>query len=388
MDKLYSTLTLFFTTFFISFAFSHTPISAQNLSFETENEWGLDVTGALPVFLVASSHDGFDANGDDQFATRIMSGFNPGNITFTAHAPTQNGIDVSAVFQINHHLHGPGIQNDGLFEGRIADIVIAGDFGTINAGKGFGIFNSTSIGDAGSGMGVGRFTGPDAADATLGRIGSGYTYANFNPRVTYTTPDLGGFSLKAGLINPEKPGGATSNIETPTPRVEAQIDYSFHLNGNAIHAWAGGLYQNVGVVDRNFDYNLSGWDTGLRVTLSGLTLTGSYSETKSIGADGLIGINISGGDALDQADVDGSQWYTEATYDFGRFLLGVSYGEGHQNENTTPVGAAPEVTNELLMGFARYLITDNVTFMAEAQTFASESQADYSAFVLGTQITF
>ena len=388
MKKLYPVLTLLFTTLFISFALTTSSISAQNLSFETENEWGLDVTGALPVFLVASSHDGFDANGDDQFATRVMSGFNPGNITFTAHAPTQNGVDVSAVFQINHHLHGPSIQNDGLFEGRIADIIIAGDFGTINAGKGFGIFNSSSIGDAGSGMGVGRFAGPDAADATLGRIGSGYTYANFNPRITYTTPDLGGFSLKAGLINPEKAGGGSSDIETPAPRLEAQVDYTFNLNGSAIHVWAGGLYQNVDVVDENFDFNLSGWDTGLRVTLSGLTVTGSYSETKSIGADGLIGINISGGSALDQADVDGSQWYTEATYNFDRLLLGASYGEGHQDENSTPVGAAPEVTNELLMGFARYRITDNLTFMAEAQTIASQSQADYSALILGTQITF
>ena len=363
--------------------------SAQDgASFETNEGWGLNVTGAIPVFLNLSTHDEFSADGEDQFATRVMSGFNPANVTFTINAPTQNGIDVSAVFQINHHLHGPSVQNAGLFEGRVADIVISGDFGTINAGKGFGIFNSISIGDNGSGMGIGRLGGPDAADATLGRIGSGYTYANFNPRVTYTTPDLGGFTAKVGLINPEKPGGATSNLETAGPRFEGQIDYVFDLGGGSLQAWAGGLYQNVSVANPDFDFNFSGWDAGLKLSLAGLTLTGSYSETKSIGADGLIGINISGGSALDQADIDGTQWYTEATYDFGGFLLGASYGEGSQDANSTAVGSAGDVTNELLMGFARISVTDNLTFMLEAQSFSSEAQADYSAFILGTQITF
>lgn len=384
------TLTLLISIFMISAViFSPEIVSAQDgAEFETNEGWGLNVTGAIPVFMNISSHEDFNDNGDDQFATRVMSGFNPANVTFTVSAPTQNGIDVSAVFQINHHLHGASVQNAGLFEGRVADIVISGDFGTINAGKGFGIFNSISIGDAGSGMGIGRFGGPDAADATLGRIGSGYTYANFNPRVTYTTPDMGGFTAKVGLINPEKPGGASSNLETAGPRIEGQVDYLFDLNGGSLQAWAGGLYQNVTVADPDYDFNFSGWDAGLRLGVAGLTLTGSYSETKSIGADGLIGINISGGSALDQADIDGTQWYTEATYDFGGFLLGASYGEGSQDANSTAVGSAGDVTNELFMGFARISVTDNLTFMLEAQSFSSEAQADYSAFILGTQITF
>ncbi len=363
--------------------------SAQNgTSFETNEGWGINVNGAIPVFLNLSAHDEFSADGEDQLATRVMSGFNPANVTFTVNAPTQDGINVSAVFQINYHLHGPSVQNAGLFEARIADIVISGDFGTINAGKGFGIFNSISIGDEGSGMGIGRFGGPDAADATLGRIGSGYTYANFNPRITYTTPDVGGFTAKVGLINPEKPGGPSPNTETAGPRIEGQIDYVFDLGRGSLQTWGGGLYQSVSIADPDFDFNISGWDTGLKLNIAGLKLTGSYSETKSIGADGLIGINISGGDALDQADIDGAQWYTEATYDFGGLLLGASYGEGSQNANATAVGSADDVTNELLMGFARYDITDNLTWIGEVQNFASEAQDDYQALILGLQLNF
>lgn len=365
--------------------------SAQNFSYTTENDWSATLNGSFPVFFVASNAENYSSNGDDQLATRIMSGFNPANITAILKAPNQNGIDVSGVFQINNHLQGAGIQNDGLFESRIAEIIISGNFGTVNAGKGFGIFNSSSIGDNGSAMGVGRFGGPDAADATLGRIGTGYTYANFNPRLTYTTPDMNGLTIKAGIINPEKPNGAdnrSADIETSTPRLEAQIDYLADLDAGSAQFWAGGLYQKVDVVAQNFDYTISGWELGSKLQSGNVTLMTSYSQTNSIGADGLIGLNISGGTGLDQAEVDARQWYTEGTYDFGKILLGVSYGEGSQQEISTEVGSSPDITNTLAMGFARISMTDNLTFMIELQNFSSDAQSDYQAVVLGTQFDF
>src|SRR6056297_2732387 len=280
--------------------------SAQNISFETEEGWNFNVTGQLPVFLVASNHEDFSTGGEDQFATRIMSGFIPGSINFNIVAPEMNGVKVEALFQINHHLHGPSVQNAGLFEGRIADIIVSGNFGSLNMGKGLGVFNSSSIADAGSGMGVGRFAGPDAADATLGRIGSGYTYANFNPRVIYTTPSIGGLKIKAGLINPEKPGGPSASVETATPRVEGQANYVVDLNSGTLDFWAGGMYQNVDVVSADYEYAMSGWDVGARVDAAGFRITGAYSETRGVGADGLIGINLIG-NGLAQAEADATQ---------------------------------------------------------------------------------
>ncbi len=360
---------------------------AQNLSFQTESDWELAATGMVPVFLNISNHDSFSADGEDQLSTRVMSGFNPANITFTVTAPEHNGITVSGTFQINHHLQGPSVQNAGLFEGRVADIAVSGDFGTFNVGKGFGIFNSIAIGDEGSGRGIGRFGGPDAADATLGRIGSGYVYANFNPRVTYTTPNLGGFTFKAGLINPEKPGGATSNIETALPRIEAQADYLIGFDGGTAQLWAGTMFQNVDVVGADYDYDIFGFDTGLKLNVGGFGLTGAFTFTEGVGADGLIGLNLIGS-GLDQAEVEATQWYAEATYDFGGFLLGLSYGEGSQDANQTVVGASPDITNELLMAFFRYNVTDNLVLIGEFQNFASDAQADYVAGILGMQFNF
>src|SRR6056297_3623176 len=231
--------------------------SAQHISFENEDDWTFNVTGQLPVFLVVSNHEGYSLNGKDQFATRVMSGFNPGSINFNIVTPEVNGLTVEGFFQINHHLHGPSVQNAGLFEGRIADIIVSGNFGSINIGKGLGIFNSTSIADAGSGMGVGRFAGPDAADATLGRIGTGYTFANFNPRIIHTTPSLNGLPVKVGLINPAKPDGPSATVEIETPRVEGQANYILEFDSGTLDLWAGGMYQSVSVVSPDFDYAIS-----------------------------------------------------------------------------------------------------------------------------------
>lgn len=360
---------------------------AQGLAFESEEGWNFNVSGQLPVFLVASNHEGFSSDGSDQFATRIMSGFIPGNLNFNVVAPETGGLKVEGFFQINHHLQGPSIQNAGLFEGRVAEIIVSGDFGALNVGKGLGIFNSSSIADAGSGMGVGRFAGPDAPDATLGRIGTGYTYANFNPRVMYTTPSLGGLMVKVGLINPEKPDGPSTEVETATPRVEAQANYIIDLDSGTLDLWAGGLYQDVNVVSADFNYAMSGWDVGTRLNAAGFSITGAYSETQGIGADGLIGINLIGS-GLAQADVDAAQWYAEGTYTIGKFTVGASYGEGSQDENETVLGSSPEITNKLLMGFTRYQVTDNLTWMGEVQDFESEAQDNYQALILGMQLNF
>jgi predicted porin len=386
VNKKISTLLLSLFLLFI-YAGEINQAQAQGVNFETDEGWGLNITGRLPVFLVASNHDSYSTDNSDQFATRVMTGFNPPDITFRISAPEYDGIKITGIFQINHHLHGPSVQNAGLFEGRVADIQIEGNFGTINMGKGFGIYNSNSIADVGSAMGVGRFAGPDAADATLGRIGSGYTFANFNPRIKYTTPNLSGFSLKVGLINPEKPDGLSQEIETSTPRVEGQADYVTEFESGNIRFWAGGMVQSVNVVSENFEYNITGWDVGLRLSAGGLGVTGSYSETSGVGADGLIGLSLTGS-GLEQAEVAASQWYTEATYTAGKLTLGASYGEGEQDENSTVLGSSPDIKNELLMIFTRYNVTDSLAMIGELQDFASDAQSDYKALVVGMQFTF
>lgn len=351
-----------------------------------DNPNGFEATlnGSIPVYFanIREKDDGEDAS-------RIMSSFNPANLTFGVTAPTSNGLTVTGTLQVDVHLQGVNdegtqVQNSGQFEGRVADIGIAGDFGTVNVGKGFGIFNSNAIGDDGSAKGIGRlFGGADSGNAAGGRIGTGYVYANFNPRITYTTPDMNGLSLKVGAIQPEDPSGFAGRSETDTPRFEGQLTYVAPFEGGALKAWSGFIYQEVDLIDDDFSYEYEGYDVGAHLALGGFGLTANYTDTTGIGADGLYGFG-----GVNDADVDATQWYVEADYTFGKTMLGISYGEGDQDSEVTRVGAAESGGNEMAMLFARYRLTPQLTLMGEVQAFRSDFQTEYDLVALGVQLDF
>jgi hypothetical protein len=348
---------------------------------KTDSGWETSINGSIPVFAISSDHD------DSETAFRVASGFNPANLNFNVAAPTINGLTVSGHFQIDTHLNGPkGVQNGGLFESRVAKIQIAGDFGSVTVGKDFGVFNTSAIGDKASQGGVGWLGGgADTGNATGGRIGTGYVYANFNPQVKFASNNYNGFAFKVAVINPEEPQDA--EIETDSPRFEAQINYSSEFDGGGISLWTGFLQQNVSVMGAtSFDYDLQGVDVGTKVNLGDFSIALSYTDTTGIGADGLYGGTIN------DADVDATQWYLEAYYTFDNTTLGYSYGEGQQDSRVADVtrglDAAADVDNELSMLFVHHQLTPQLRLVGELQDYKSDVQNDYSAVIVGFQFDF
>ena len=344
------------------FAFGIPTFANAGITLASDSGWTASLSGSLPIFLVVSDTE------DGEKASRIMSGFNPANLTFGVSAPESNGLTVSAHVQIDTHLQGSGVQNSGLFESRVAEIQIDGSFGTVNIGKGFGIFNSSAIGDLGSGKGVGLMgAGADTGNATAGRIGTGYVYANFNPRIMYSSNDMGGLSFKAGLFNPEEPADAAGTVETSLPRLEGQVNYALTKDGTGLKLWAGLMHQPVELVVENVDYDIQAFDIGFHLDVANLGLTAAYTDTQGIGADGLYGFG-----GISDADVDGSQWYIEGDIVLGATTLGLSYGEGDQDSHTSPF-VVPDVKNELTMIFVHHKATKNLTLMGELQTYESKT---------------
>ena len=375
-------------SFLLSVIVLTTPsISNADITFTSDSNWNASVSGSLPVFMVISDFD----KGEEEKATRIMSGFNPVNLTFHIFAPEFNGISVSSHVQIDTHLQGSQTQNSGTFESRVAEIKISGDFGTLNAGKGFGIFNSSTIGDLGSGMGVGLLGGgADTGNATGGRIGTGYVYANFNPRIMYSSNDINGLTFKVGLFNPEEPTNAAGTVETALPRVEGQVNIAFTSKSADIKLWSGFMWQEVELIVEEVNYDMRGIDIGFHLDVGRFGLTAAYTDTLGIGADGLYGF-----DAISDADVDGSQWYVEGDIVVGKSTFGVSYGEGDQDSHTSPF-AVPDIKNELAMFFLRHKVTPNLTVMGELQKYESTTKTlttsmtttKYNALALGFQFDF
>lgn len=342
------------------------PVIAE-VSFESDNGWKAGFNGHIPIFAVFGNYD--EPTDEDSFT--ITTGFNPATLQTNIYAPTQNGLEVSGHFQMNANI-APGDANTE-FRSRVSEIAVAGDFGKVNIGKGFGIYGVPAIGDNGSALGVGLIGGPDQVAATAGRIGNGYFYANFTPRVMYTSNNLGGLQFKVGLFSPSKVDGVT-DAEYTMPRIEANVVYS----GDNFSLWSSGFTQDVDSKTGTFDdYTMSGIDFGGSVSLGGLSVRGNYGITQGTG-NGVFAAR------LDPNEEDASQWYVETTYQINRTTLGVSYGEG---EDDFIAGDGDDT--DLTMLFARYAATDHLTLMAEYTTLGTgNGQGEYDAIIFGSQLTF
>ncbi|PXX90899.1 porin [Marinobacter vulgaris] len=352
------------------------PVSAA-ATFESDNGWKAGFNGHIPIFAVLSDFD--DPRDEDSF--NITTGFNPATLQTNIHAPTQNGLEVSGHFQMNADI-APG-DADANFRSRVSEIAVAGNFGTVNIGKGFGIFGTPGIGDNGSALGVGLITGPDEAAATAGRIGNGYFYANFTPRVMYSSNNLGGLQFKVGLFSPSKVDDDNDDVEYSIPRIEGNVVYSADM----FSLWSSAFTQDVDSKAGTFDdYTMSGIDFGGSIAVGDLNVRGNYSMTSGTG-------NSVFAARLDPNEEDADQWYVEATYDINRFTVGASYGEGSDDigvRDGADTLVRDEKETDLTMVFARYRATDALTLMAEVQDYSTNDvqSSDYSAFIIGSQFTF
>ncbi|MFO7994846.1 MAG: porin [Marinobacter sp.] len=346
------------------------PVSAD-ATFESDSGWKAGFNGHIPIFAVLGNYD--DPTDEDSFT--ITTGFNPATLQTNIYAPMQNGLEVSGHFQMNADI-APGDANAN-FRSRVSEIAVAGEFGQVNIGKGFGIFGVPAIGDNGSALGVGLIGGPDQVAATAGRIGNGYFYANFTPRVMYTSNNLGGLQFKVGLFSPSKVDDDTTSLdddaEYSMPRIEGNVVYSTDM----FSLWSSAFTQDVDSKTGTFDdYTMSGIDFGGSVSLGDLNVRGNYSVTSGTGNDVFAA-------RLDPNEEDASQWYVETTYQINRTTLGASYGEGEDDINSS------DNDTDLTMIFARYAATDALTLMAEYTTLGTEGgQGEYDAFIVGSQLTF
>src|SRR2546426_1384175 len=81
---------------------------------------------------------------------------------------------------------------------------------------------------------------------TLGRIGYGYIYPNFNAQVTYSTKGGTPAQLSVGIFQPSvlALGTGTYNF-TSIPRLEAEVTYNQKSGTTKYMVWVGGLWQTT-----------------------------------------------------------------------------------------------------------------------------------------------
>ena len=307
--------------------------------------WEVSYGGFINLFYTQSDFGTEDS-------AHLNEGLLPSFHTMVVKTPEVNGLTGTGqiTFAVDSSAEkGSRLNKSGLFgttsniDMREVFFNVAGDFGTISAGRTLALFGRQAILKDITLFGVGYLVGPDGGGTTLGRIGAGYVYPDFRTRFVYQTPDMNGFQLSVGIFDPQEPGGllggaAGWSSETDTPQFQAEATFNSAFEGGSFSGWAGFLWQEQEITASPMggtgDVESVGWNIGASVAAQGFSMTGQYYDGEALGvilfsSGGGFGFNCSAA-GCNEADNDG--FYFQAAYTFnGTTKIGGGYGESRQD---------------------------------------------------------
>src|SRR4051812_20211218 len=355
------------------------------------NGWSFTVAGNVNAFGVYTGGS-IDQTGpitgglvQDEQITRIRTGLLPA--FFTAEVKgSEAGFDLSAFFGFAPQINSNGAHDNfgAQIDMRQVYMTVGGkEWGSLLVGRNLGLYQRHNIltdltlfgaGPTGGGVGTGG--------TTLGRIGFGYLYPNFNAQLTYTSPDNLPFQLAIGLFDPSEVNGsrgigqdANGNpafrtfAQTKTPRIEAELTYNqpFGAKNAAgkstsnFQAWVGGLYQHAETLDgvaTPASLDAVGGSLGAKADFGGLSLVASGYLGSGIGTTLMFDFANT---AVDAADKPRTSWgyMLQAAYAITdtNFVLGGGWGEGRMVENDADKTGGPDPlvrTNSAATGSVQY----------------------------------
>ena len=328
------------------------PVDAKvTLMADEPSGWQFSVDGNVNAFYVYSS--GKAANfGADGGATRtssddnsvIQTGLLPAKFGFGVQGPSQNGIQLRGYFGLY-----PQIQNAGTKTARGAQIdmreiyaAASGDFGELLFGRTLSLFQRNAIVQDMTLFGVGA-TGNNVGNGgtTLGRIGFGYVYPDFNASFRYTTPSYNGTTLSAGLYNPSQIRSTTDGANTAFtangadfPRVEGELNISLSQVSEGSNLAISGMYQEA---ENAGELEAEGIHVGGTIVGGPAALTAHYYNGECLGITLQMDLSAVSADGICR-DADG--YYVQGTYSYGAGKVGVSWGGSYQDQAGSDVSNA------------------------------------------------
>ncbi len=326
---------------------------------ETNSKQSRVRTGFLPSYIGLNSSNQV---GDYKVATRssfwVTLSDTDANRGATA-AGTQTGIDVRQFYA-----------------------TVSGDFGEVLLGKDFGLFNRSNIFGDELLLGYGQTSNTwglvDGGNVSFGNIATGYTYAFPKAQITYRTPDMSGFKLAVGIMDPNK---VSASSDEDMPRFEAELTYNTTFDDGSLKGWVNGMSQSS--EDAGVDQDQSGVGYGVNVKFSGLSLTASGFSAEGVG-------HVVGLDQFVTADTTETDGYlVQASYTMGDNRFVVSYGQSTVDDSTVET----ESSNTNVSYFRT--VIPGVTLVAELNKteIDNNNAADLTAeennvFSIGAVVTF
>jgi predicted porin len=349
-------------------------------------DWTIDIGGNVNSFY---THKKTDLSGSATVGSTIYGGsgsLTDGNTTGTGLLPAAFGIgaktrqnDLDVAFQFSFFTgtsSGPqgaagalGTPAGGSNTLNIRQAYLTfGDksWGQFKLGRDLGVFGSDAILSDMTLLGVGvSAIGSTAAggNSTLGRIGSGYIYADWVGQIQYQTPNFSGFQVTAAVSEP------LNNGRDVTVRndmgYEAKATYDFAASDVTGRVWVGGISQkhNSGLTgsDGANGYTSRGAEVGAKLAVHDLGLVGYYYDGK--GLDNQLNVGgIKYGNGFKSDDRGG---YVQATYVLPfKTKLGASWGR-NESEGNVSATVNGKVENESWIIGAYHPLTKHLNLVAE-----------------------
>ncbi|HSH71814.1 MAG TPA: porin [Methylophilaceae bacterium] len=356
-------------------------------------DWTIDIGGNVNAFYTRTNADGpLQTNGDD--VQNIRTGLLPSAIGFGGKT-RQNDLDVA--FQFTFFVGGDD-GNGGLSGGgnsiNIRQAFLSfGDksWGTIKAGRDLGIFGSDAILSDMTLLGVGVGATGNGGSSTLGRIGSGYIYADWNGQISYASPNWNGFSFAVGLRDNQ---GANSGVDRNDKiGFEGKVNYDWTGDFSG-KVWAGFITQKQEfAVAGPSDYTARGFELGGKVAAGGFGLVAYGYDARGLDSNATTALLGVGGIPFRTGGVktDDKGGYLQGTFVIPGVgtKLGLSYGVSDSEQP----GAGREVKNKSWIAGAYHPLTKSLNLVAEytdgrLDTNLAAGNIDYDTVSLGAIMFF
>jgi len=362
-------------------------------------DWKLDFSGNANGFYVDSNCDrnnntavigGLACTGDNSASVR--NGLLPGALVFSA-TTRQEDIDVNVTIGfypgINSTAEGAAGANSGGNPSALGTpgidarqtFLSFGDasWGTVKIGRDIGLFGKDAILDDMTLLGVGTaLSNPAPGNTSLGRIGLGYIYTDWEPQITYTTPSFGGFTLSGGAFQPLDDGAYTTHGSP-----QWQLGGAFAWGDPKSDALTGKIWFDVvtqeakvpGVdVMNDNTYGIAtstkgtAVDAGVKLDVAGFEGVLYGYSGKGVGTTGLYLYATSAGGETRKSDGG----YVQFTYKFDKLKVGASYGiselklAGDEQQQVAGVDVSDLLKrNSSFVGGVYYSLTKSVTLVGE-----------------------
>jgi predicted porin len=364
----------------------------------TAGDWKIDFSGNVNAFYVGTSCDnpssstavtgGLACLGDN--SSSIRNGLLPAALVFSATTRQADlDIDVTIGFYpgINSDLGGSSVngtgnpsalQSPGIDARQIYFTFGDASWGTVKMGRDIGLFGKDAILDDMTLLGVGTALANAApSNTSLGRIGIGYIYTDWEPQITYTTANFNGFNASFGIFQPLNDGTYNSHN---APQFQAGAAYSWGdpksdaLTGKV---WVDLVTQKLKLNSaitpapgQATSYTGTEVDAGVKLDVAGFEGVLYGYTGKGVGTTGLYVLSTSA--SGDTRKSDGG--YVQATYKIDKFKIGLSYGisdlkladdeRAFQNTACPGIGCLVKSNKSGVFG-VYYSLTKSITLVGE-----------------------